>query len=259
MRALMLAAGLGRRLYGDENQELPKALLTFDGQTLLQRHIDTLVACGVVELTLVVGHRSDDILAEAHRVAPEGFVRSVFNPRYREGPKLSLAAGEAVLRSGDPVIFMDADVLYHPQLMERLVNSVHDTCFVMDREFQSTDDFVKVCLRDERIVDFGKQVGDAHDTVGEWPGFFKMSANVATAIAISVENFIARGIVEGAYEEAFREVLMESTPGTFGYEDITGIPWVEIDFENDLEKATARVFPRIADFQNEDDIGIKTA
>jgi len=144
-------------------------------------------------------------------------------------------------------------------LMERLVNSVHDTCFVMDREFQSTDDFVKVCLRDERIVDFGKQVGDAHDTVGEWPGFFKMSANVATAIAISVENFIARGIVEGAYEEAFREVLMESTPGTFGYEDITGIPWVEIDFENDLEKATARVFPRIADFQNEDDIGIKTA
>ena len=259
MKALMLAAGLGRRLYGDENQELPKALLTFDGQTLLHRHIETLVACGVDELTLVVGHRSEDILDEAHRVAPEGFVNSVFNPRYREGPKLSLAAGEAVLRSGDPVIFMDADVLYHPELMDRLVNSVHDTCLIMDREFQSTDDFVKVCLRDERIVDFGKEVGETHDTVGEWPGFFKMAADVAAAIAISVEGFIARGVTEGAYEEAFREVLVESTPGTFGYEDITGIPWVEIDFENDLEKATSRIFPRIADFQNDESDDVKSA
>jgi len=249
MKALMLAAGLGRRLYGDENEELPKALLMFDGQTLLQRHIDALVACGVVELTLVVGHRHEDILEEAHRVAPEGFVKSVYNPRYREGPKISLAAGEAVLRSGRPVIFMDADVLYHPELLERLVKSRHDTCFVMDREFQSTDDFVKVCLLGDRLVDFGKQVGETHDTVGEWPGFFKMSPEIAAAIADSVEGFIARGAIEGAYEEAFREVLAESIPGTFGVEDITGVPWVEIDFADDLEKATTRIYPRIADYQ----------
>ncbi len=259
MKALMLAAGLGRRLYGDENQELPKALLKFDGQTLLHRHIDTLVACGVVELTLVVGHRSEDVLEEAHRVAPDGFIKSVYNPRYREGPKISLAAGEAVLRSGRQVIFMDADVLYHPTLMERLVNSAHDTCFVMDREFQSTDDFVKVCLLENRLVDFGKQVGDTHDTVGEWPGFFKMSPEVAAAIADSVEGFIARGAEGGAYEEAFREVLADSTPGTFGVEDITGVPWVEIDFEGDLEKATTRIYPRIADYQGGKKIKIKTA
>jgi choline kinase len=259
MRALMLAAGLGRRLYGDENEELPKALLQFDGQTLLQRHIETLVACGVDEMTLVVGHRSDDVLKEAQRVAPEGFINSIFNPRYREGPKLSLAAGEAVLRSGDSVIFMDADVLYHPDLMERLVRSDHDTCFVMDREFQSTDDFVKVGLLDEQIVDFGKQIGDSHDTVGEWPGFFKMAPHIAAAVAESVEGFIARGIEEGAYEDAFREVLIESGPGVFGFEDITGIPWVEIDFENDLEKAETKVFPRISDFQRTTDLPKKSA
>ena len=44
MKALMLAAGLGRRLYGDENQELPKALLQFGGQTLIERHISILQA-----------------------------------------------------------------------------------------------------------------------------------------------------------------------------------------------------------------------
>jgi len=262
MKALMLAAGLGRRLYGDENLDLPKALLKFDGHTLLQRHIDCLVACGIEELTLVVGHRCEDVLSEAHRVAPKGFIKSVFNPQYRQGPKISLAAGEGVLRSGAPLIFMDADVLYHPILMERLVGSGHDCCFVMDRQFQSTDDFVKICLLGGRIVDFGKQIGETHDTVGEWPGLCKLSAPVARAIADSVEGFLARGHEDGAYEDAFREVLVKSTPGTFGYEDITGVPWVEIDFDSDLEKATRTVFPRIADFQNDDvrqDTSAKTA
>jgi len=259
MKALMLAAGLGRRLYGDENAELPKALLKFDGQTLLQRHIETLVACGVDELVLVVGHRSDDILSEADRVAPADFVSSFFNPRYREGPRLSLAAGGDVMRSGDQILFMDADVLYHPHLMQRLINSEHENCFVMDREFQSTDAFVEVCLREGVIVDFGKQVTKQHDTIGEWPGFFKMAPSVAAGIADRVDAFIASGEIEGAYEEAFRDEMWAHAPGAFGVEDITGVPWVEIDSPTDLEKATSKVFPRITDFDYDAADEVKSA
>jgi len=36
--------------------------------------------------------------------------------------------------------------------------------------------------------------------------------------------------------------------GTFGYEDITGIPWVEIDYESDLKKAATQVILRIIEF-----------
>ena len=245
MKALMLAAGLGRRLYGDENQELPKALLQFGGQTLIERHIIILQACGVDELNLIVGHRKDDLLSEVKRVAPDGFVRSFYNPRYREGPKHSLARGEEVLRSGDDVLFMDADVLYHPKLLQQLVNSDHKTCFVIDQEFKSTDDFVKVCINDGEIVDFGKSLGSDYDVVGEWPGFFKMSAEIAPQIADSVLGFIARGEDGGAYEEAFCEVLKSSTPGTFRYEDITGTPWVELDYDTDLETAAKKILPQL--------------
>lgn len=245
MKALMLAAGLGRRLYGDENQELPKALLQFGGQTLIERHIIILQACGVDELNLIVGHRKDDLLSEVKRVAPDGFVRSFYNPRYREGPKHSLARGEEVLRSGDDVLFMDADVLYHPKLLQQLVNSDHKTCFVIDQEFKSTDDFVKVCINDGEIVDFGKSLGSDYDVVGEWPGFFKMSAEIAPQIADSVLGFIARGEDGGAYEEAFCEVLKSSTPWTFRYEDITGTPWVELDYDTDLETAAKKILPQL--------------
>ncbi|MBI3113176.1 MAG: NTP transferase domain-containing protein [Rhodospirillales bacterium] len=65
MKAVMLAAGVGRRLYGDENDNLPKALLEFDGKTLLERHVRILLDNGVDELVLVVGHRKEDLLAQA--------------------------------------------------------------------------------------------------------------------------------------------------------------------------------------------------
>jgi choline kinase len=247
MKALMLAAGLGRRLHGDENQELPKALLQFGGQTLIERHIRTLQDCGVDELNLIVGHRKDDLLAEVVRVAPNGFVKSIFNPRYREGPKHSLALGQEVLRSGNDVLFMDADVLYHPRLLQQLVNSEHETCFVIDQVFQSTDDFVKVCINDSEIVDFGKSLGNNYDIVGEWPGFFKMSDKIASQIADSVLGFITRGEADGAYEDAFREVLKASALGTFSYEDITGTPWIELDYDADIEKARKIIFPQLLD------------
>jgi choline kinase len=31
--------------------------------------------------------------------------------------------------------------------------------------------------------------------------------------------------------------LLLETPETFGYEDITGLPWIEIDFPEDIQRA----------------------
>jgi choline kinase len=34
-------------------------------------------------------------------------------------------------------------------------------------------------------------------------------------------------------------------PGAFGYEDVTGLPWVEIDFAEDVRRARDEVLPAI--------------
>ncbi|MCH7551322.1 MAG: phosphocholine cytidylyltransferase family protein [Proteobacteria bacterium] len=248
MKAVMLAAGVGRRLYGDENDDLPKALLRFEGKTLLERHVGILKALGVDELVLVVGHRKEDLLAEAEKVAPDGFVRSVFNPRFKEGPILSLWTADEELRSGEDVLFMDSDVLYPPELMSRLIRSVHDSCFLIDRDFEPGEEPVKLCIRDGEPVDFGKQVIDDYDDVGEWPGFLKMSGHVAAKIADAARVYIDKGECDVTYEEAMRDVLAAEPEGTFGYEDITGIPWIEIDFPSDLLRAQKIVMPLVGDF-----------
>ena len=248
MKALMLAAGIGRRLFGDNNYDLPKALLRFKGQSLLERHIELLQAYNIDELVLIVGHRKEDLVAEAMKFARDGFVQCIENPRYKQGPILSLAQGEEVLRSGSDVLLMDSDVLYHPLMLEKLIVSRQKNCFIFDQVFQSEEDPVKLCLKEGLIVDFGKAIEEPYDTVGEWPGFMKMESRIAGLLMDAVEKIIASGETEGSYERAITAVLKSEPLKTFGHEDITNIPWIEIDEPRDLEKAISEVFPRISDY-----------
>ncbi len=248
MKAIMLAAGVGRRLYGDDNNDLPKALLEFDGHTLFERHVRILLDNGVDELVLVVGHRKETLLAEVERVAPSGFVRPIFNPRFKEGPILSLWTAHEAMREGDDVLFMDADVLYHPEMLNRLLRSPKRTSFILDRDFEPGAEPVKLCVRDGVLVDFGKKVTDDCDFMGEWPGFLRMSADVAGKVAAAADALVRAGKVEVTYEEAMRDVLVAEPAGTFTFEDITGIPWIEIDFPSDLLRAEKIVYPLVSEF-----------
>ena len=245
MKCLMLAAGLGRRLYGDENKELPKALLEFDGKTLLHRHINTLLELGMTELTIVVGHGKDALKTEAFAAAPEGFIKTIFNPRYTESPMISLWAARDVLRSGSDILFMDADVLYHPELLQRLIYSRYENCFLLDRNFEDGEDPVKVCIRNSIPVDFGKKVNEPFDVVGEWPGFMRMTPDIADKVASRTEGYLVKEPVNPMYEEAIRDIVRSEPLGTFGSEDITGIPWIEIDFPEDLIKAKHIILPKL--------------
>jgi choline kinase len=245
MKAIMLAAGVGHRLYGDDDSQPPKALLRFEGKSLLNRHVDILKACGIDELTIVVGYRHHDMLAEVTAIGAEGFVRPLFNPDFRRGPVLSLWRAREVLESGAPVVFMDADVLYHPELMARLVGSPHESCFLFDRDFEPGAEPVKLCIRRGAAVDFGKRVSGDFDVIGEWPGFLKLSPAMARRLAAALKVYVDAGDHDAAYEPAMRDALLSAPPGSFGFEDVTGIPWIEIDFPSDLLRAERVILRRI--------------
>jgi choline kinase len=251
MKAFMLAAGVGRRLYGNQHDEAPKVLLSFEGESLLRRHICFLKEFGVDELVMVLGYRKDEILAEAAAAGAGDYVRGIFNPRFREGPILSLWTGCELLRSGEPILFMDSDVLYSPPLLGRLIEDASENCFVFDRRIDPEEDPVSLCIRDGAPVDFGKGVEGQFDAVGEWPGFLKMSAHVAARVADEAEAFVAADQLDVAYEDAMRAVLKSEPPGAFGFVDISDVPWIEIDFQSDLDRAKDIIMPRISD--DEDD------
>ncbi|MSO54707.1 MAG: phosphocholine cytidylyltransferase family protein [Rhodospirillales bacterium] len=240
----MLAAGMGRRLSGEDGNNPPKALLRFESKSLLARHIEALRTLGVADLTLIVGYRRDDILSELAEVAPPGFVRTIVNPDFQEGSNLSLAKAGEVLTSDATILFMDADVLYHFDILRRLLDSPHNNCLVMDRNLEPGEDPVKICVQDGVLVDFGKTVRAAHDQIGEWPGFARFSPLLAKSLATNVAA-LGQQRRDAPYEDAMHTTFM-AAPGAIGIEDITGIPWIEIDFPEDVAHARAIVMRRIA-------------
>ena len=139
---------------------------------------------------------------------------------------------------------MDADVLYDHRLLRRLLDSKHQNCFLMDREFELGEEPVKLCVRDGVLVEFCKRVDMPYDICGESVGFFKLSEIMAQKLVSTAKIFVDAGKNEECYEEALREVLLSSS-SSFGYEDISGLPWIEIDFPEDVRRAQLKILPQL--------------
>ena len=246
----MLAAGVGSRLAGADQDappqdHPPKCLLSFGGASLLARHIEILKAHAVDSLTLVVGYRSEDVVAEIHRLGAGSFVETVYNPDFQRGSLVSLWTAWRGLTAGADVLFMDADVLYHPDLIGRLTGSAEANCLLMDRDFEDGGEPVKLCLKDGNPVDFRKAATTACDTVGEWPGFLRLSPDMAATLYGELQRYVDAERLDEPVEEVFRDLILAAAPGSFGVEDITGLPWIEIDFPQDVERAQNEILPRL--------------
>ena len=245
MRAIILAAGVGSRLFGDDRSQPPKSLIEFDGKTLLQRHIEILRQTGVRELVIGVGHQADRLIAAIKDIGAEDFVRTVLNPHYKKGPITTLWALRDELTTDEPVILMDGDVLYDHRMMERLIKTPVANCFLMDRDVEPGEEPVKVCMRGDRLVDFHKQPTEAHDYYGEWIGFLKLSPAVAREVPGATRPYVDDGQDHLLYEIAIRDLVLADRDGAFGVEDVTGLPWIEIDFMEDVARAEAEVLPNL--------------
>jgi choline kinase len=233
--AILLAAGVGKRLGGAH--EGPKVLLDFDGRSLIERHLDALEANGIDDIVVTVGHEAAKL---EKRLC--GRAGTIHNPDYRSGSLVSLWVQRDRLRAGRPVLLMDGDVLYDSRMIERLLDAEGEAVMLVDRELEPGDEPVKVCFRGGVIVDFRKRPEHAHDWHGESVGFFKFSAEQAAALADACEPYIAAGRHDIEYEEAIRDMLL-ANPASFTHVDITDLPWTEIDFPEDVDKAREVVLP----------------
>ena len=245
MKAIILAAGVGKRL-GEAGESQPKSLLRFEGKSLLQRHLENLRHYQIDQVAIAVGYQAESIQAEIKAIGAENFVTTVYNPDYTQGSVVSLWTLREYLTSGDDFLLMDADVLYDRLIIERLVNTEIDNCFLLDRDFEPGDEPVKLCVQENSLVEFRKQVAKdlAYDFAGESVGFFRFDSGVGERLALATEDYVMNQKQEEPYEEVIRDLLLQN-PEKFGYEDITGIPWIEIDFPEDIQRAHNIILPRL--------------
>lgn len=250
-RAVLLAAGVGDRLR-PFTEHHPKCLIEVGGRTLLERHLDTLTAAGGVDaLVIVVGYLEAQIRAAvaAWQAHHPGALEVLFesNSAYRKGSILSLFAARDHLAARDCVI-MDADVVYPHALMTRLLDSPHRNCFLVDETATRTGEEMMVCVRDGRALHIARSREPSTmigwDLTGEGVGFFRLDRSDAASLVDTMRAMIDEGLDRVEYEAAIDRFLKSHVAGV---ETVGDLPWTEIDFPEDVEKAETRVLPLVAD------------
>jgi choline kinase len=244
VKAIILAAGVGRRLQGITGGR-PKCLIELGGRTLLSRHVTYLAHCGVRQVIIVVGF-AQELIRNAMEAEPYAHdIRFVVNEQFTRGSITSLWAARSEMN--DDVVLMDADVLYAPAILARLLHSPLRTALLMDETVKHASEECMIAARAGRVLTLSKTLPAAYDEAGEGVGFFKVKKQDLSILLDSVQAQIQAGRLDMEYEDAltgfFNHVPVR-------YEKIGGLPWIEIDFPEDIDRASSEILPAIRAIEN---------
>jgi choline kinase len=235
------------RLQQPEEQQLPKCLLRFGGMSLLERHLRMLRAAGIDDVVLALGFRAELVEVELDRLDWRPRPQLVLNRRFDLGSVLTVHTVADAMTRGGSVLLMDADVLYDERIMSALVDGSRPVNrLLIDRDFEAGDEPVKLCVRDGVPIELRKQLGAdlKFDTIGESVGFFRFDEAGARRLAALVAGYVAHELAHMPHEEAVRDLLRERSQ-VFEVTDVTGAPWIEIDYAGDVVRAAQEVLPQL--------------
>ena len=239
MKAVILAAGVGKRLW-EVTQHRPKCLIEIGGQSLLHRYLESLASVGIRRAEIVVGYKQEMIRAAVEQDAYGVNVKFLVNEQFHRGSISSLWIARTAF--DDDTIVMDADVLFHPEILRRLVSSPSENALLMDETVKQTGEECMVVVAGSRVVALTKNMPEQYDFAGEGVGFLRVRHADTPHVVSSLRGYIDRGSWDMEYEDALLQYFQDVR---VGYERIGGLPWTEIDFIEDIRKAELEVSPRL--------------
>ena len=235
MKAIILAAGKGTRLDGAAVK--PKCLVEIGGSTLLHRQIVTLRSLNVTEIVVVVGFGADSIREEC-----DDAISFVENAKFAETSSLySLWLAREHLTDG--FVVLNSDVLFHPQMLCDLLESDHDNALLLSDTDPGPlgDEEMKVKVQDQHVLDISKEM-DPLDADGENVGIVKFGASGARLLVEYMDALIDSGELKHWAPRAFLEFARHHSLHALS---TRGLPWIEIDFPEDYQRAVNEVLPKI--------------
>ena len=232
MKAIILAAGVSRRLY-PLTYEIPKCLIEVGAKPILNHQLEALQSSGITDIIIVVGYYREAIMSHVQSQFPDINFEFVINHHYFEtNTAYSLRlCNESV--NDDPFVLMNADVLYPKEVLNRVIHSNHDTSLAVEIKPCGREEVKVIEGDDNRLVAIGKELIE-DNALGEFIGVAKFSAEFSTAFGESLDRLITAGGTADYFEAAIHPLMSEYS---VYYEDVSDLPCIEIDFIEDLEKA----------------------
>lgn len=231
MQAIILAAGRGRRL-GDKR---PKCLQRVGGTTLIEHQLSALREAGIRNVAVVVGFKMGEV-----RKVVRSAASCILNPRFGETNSLCsfLLARPFVC---DDVVVLNSDVYAAPELVARLARANGDA-LLYDSSSGHEEEHMKVDIDGGALVEMSKQVAPER-ICGENVGMLRFSFGTADLVFEAGTGLVASDHGEQMYLAA--AVSCVARHRTIRCLDVSGEPWIEIDYPDDLARARHEVCPMV--------------
>jgi histidinol-phosphate/aromatic aminotransferase/cobyric acid decarboxylase-like protein/choline kinase len=241
MKAVILAAGYGRRMRPLTDDE-HKSLLTVAGRTIMGRIIDGLVAAGVTDIVVATGYLADRVESYLARAYPQigfTFVRNERFDKTNNIHSLALVFDEVAIE--DDVILIESDLIYEPEVIERLISSPHENVALVDRYRPGMDGTV-VTVSDQIVTSIIPPHLQGHDfdfsDKFKTLNVYKFSRAFCAGAFRNLLSYYTSVVDENAYYELLLGILIYVQKATIHAELIRDEVWAEIDDPNDLEEAS---------------------
>lgn len=232
MKALILAAGMGNRLKS-LTEDRPKAMVPVLGKELLLYQLDFLRHPKISEIGIVVGFLGD-LLIQFLKTRLIG-ARTFLNPRYEEGSILTVRAAADFF--DDDILLMNVDHIYPRWLLDRILEQIDGITAVCDFDRNLVADDMKIkrgenddlSRIDKKLTDFD----------GGYIGMTVIPKEKAGIYKAAIEKTIRNKGFKASVEMNLQEL---ATAGeTIRIADCSGIGWLEVDNQEDLERAEERL------------------
>lgn len=247
MQALMLAAGMGKRL-GRYTKNGTKCMVPVNGKALIEYAIEALVKNNIKKFVIVVGYKSDVLI---------DFINSKFNESNLNGMKIEFIENKVYDKTNniyslymakdalcsDDTILLESDLIFKPEIITKLIQS-EDPNLAVVSHFESWMDGTCTLLDDKNnitgILDKAHfnwfDTKDYYKTVN----IYKFSKDFSKNYYIPFLEAYQKAFGKNEYYEAVLKVLSFLGASTLKGLPVPGDDWYEIDDPADLNIAENR-------------------
>ena len=240
MQAIILAAGMGRRL-GELTKNNTKCMLEVNGVRLIDRYLRQLSKYSLDRIVIVVGYEGQKLIDYIHANYPDINIEFVNNPIYDKTNNIySLALAKDYL-CADDTILMESDLIVEDGIIDKLLNHT-DKDLALVAKYEQWMDGTMVRIDDNRrILQFIPKEGFRYEEADDYyktVNIYKFSREFSSKQYIPFLEAYCKVMGNNEYYEQVLSVLTLLQNTTLRALPIGNEKWYEIDDVQDLDIAS---------------------
>ena len=245
MQAIILAAGMGRRLK-ELTRDNTKCMVKVNGVTLIERMLRQLERLHLSRIVIVVGYHGQKLIDFVATLGIQTPIVYVNNPVYDKTNNIySLFLAKEYLR-GEDTILLESDIIFEDSVLDDLVNDPRETLALVDKYESWMDGTCLKVTDDDRIEKFipgksfnFKETAGCYKTVN----VYKFSRHFSENLYVPFLDAYSKALGLNEYYEQVLRVIMILDEPEIRAKRLHNQLWYEIDDIQDLDIAESIFAP----------------